>query len=239
LPPRSTPAVPPSPTEEAGLGNRTSHFPMPPEAQYRHPVGKTLIFLKKVDPRHLHPHDLGENFVPEALPAGSQKRNCYRLSGFLRIFTGRYTGRFFPKEMGSFSKILNLMDIFLRCWHRFHCRIFRPGPARDLSVGESIMGERWSFQGACSVRYRKGRHPGCGRLVRDNLSHPGRRRDHADRGRHPAGRDAANGFFLVPPVNEPCGQHTAIEPHPRHPDGRDEYHDSVHFQEGRTAPQPR
>lgn len=146
---------------------------MPPEAPYRHPVGKTLIFLEKSDPRYLHSHDLGEYFVPEGLLAGSNKWNCCRLSGFLRIFTGRYTGRFFPKEMGSFSKIFNLMDIFLWCWHRFHCRIFRPGPARDLSVGESIPGEIRSVWRAGSIGYRECLHSGWERLLRDNFSLPG------------------------------------------------------------------
>jgi len=33
------------------------------------------------------------------------------------------------------------MNIFLRCWHRFHCRISGQKTTRASSVGESIQGE--------------------------------------------------------------------------------------------------
>ena len=65
----------------------------------------------------------------------------------------------------------------------------RTSPSENRSRGRDV-----PCGGARCVGDREGRHPGYQRLIRDNHSHLGRRRDHAEPGRHPAGRDDADGF---------------------------------------------
>jgi hypothetical protein len=143
-----TPLIPPplpSPTENGGAEHPLPHFGWSFQPPYGSPGGRTPRFHKKIDQRNPHPHDLGENFVPGALPAAPGCQKECRMIRFLRILTGRYTGRFFLKEKAYFVKISDFKRIFLGCWHRFHCRIFCAFSARDLSVGERIPGRRRSW----------------------------------------------------------------------------------------------
>jgi len=134
-----------SPTENEDADYPIPHFGWSFQPPYGNMGGQTPRFHKKIDRRISHPHDLGEKFVPGALPATPGRQKECRIIRFLRILTGRYTGRFFLKEKAYFVKIPDFKRILLGCWHRFHCRISGPFPARDLSVGERIPGERRSW----------------------------------------------------------------------------------------------
>lgn len=139
------PAALTSPTENEGADRPIPHSGWSFQPPSGSPGGQTPRFHKKIDRRISHPHDLGENFVRGALPAAPGREKVCRMIRFLRILTGHYTGRFFLKEMAYFVKIPDYKRIFRGCWHRFHCRISGPFPARGLSVGERIPGERRSW----------------------------------------------------------------------------------------------
>lgn len=134
------PAAHISPTENECANCPISYFSWSFQPPYGSPGGQTPRFHKKTDRRNPHPHDLSQNFVPGALPATPGRHKRVQDDLVFAHFHKPLYWPVFSKGFRFFFKKPFLKDIFLGCWHRFHCRISGPFPARDLSVGELILG---------------------------------------------------------------------------------------------------